>query len=106
MSRENSTNAAAIARIMEQFCAGSGQLVNKEKSHVLFSKNTSARIRKEIKSTIGLKNLKDGALYLGNNLIIDINKYKEFRRLKDKVQVCSEGWNAQLLSKVGKVTLI
>lgn len=106
MCRANKTNVVAITRIIEQLCKGLVQLVNRNKSHVLFSKNTTTRTRSVIKSTLGLKDLKEGALYLGNNLIFGRNITKELGRLKEKVQNRIEGWQAQLLSKVGKVTLI
>lgn len=86
MYKANFTNATAIANFVEQLWARQGQLVNKEKSHVLFSKNTNVRIQKEIKCTLSLKDLKDGALYLENNLIIGRNGAKEFKKLKERIQ--------------------
>ncbi|KAH7538465.1 hypothetical protein FEM48_Zijuj03G0202200 [Ziziphus jujuba var. spinosa] len=45
-------------------------------------------------------------VYLGSSLIIGWNKSKEFFKLKDWVRGTLEGWNKQLLSKAGKVTLL
>ncbi|CAN1215741.1 hypothetical protein LINPERPRIM_LOCUS354 [Linum perenne] len=37
-----------ISQCLERFCAASGQLVSKEKSHIFFSKNTSFGMRRNI----------------------------------------------------------
>lgn len=81
-------------------------MVNKDKSHVFLSKNSPVKIQKQINSALGLKDLKEGTVYLGNSLVMGIYKAKEFGRFKDKVQSRLEGWQAHILSRAGKGSLI
>lgn len=106
MCKANQSNANAIATIIESFCVKSGQMVNKDKSHILFSKNTSARTRLTVKCTLSLKDLRNDGICLGNNFIMGKSNVKEIGRLKDRVQSRLEGWKAQLLFRAGKATLI
>lgn len=104
--RANMLNATAVADVVEQFCCWLGQQVNKDKSHVLLSKNTNRLLKKIIEEKLSLKDLRANSLYLCNNLVFGRNKSKEFGRLKDRIQNRLEGWQTQLLSRVGKETLI
>lgn len=76
-----------------------------EKSSIFLSKNMTSSMKRKIRS-IGLKEVHNNTIYLGNFLIIGRSKVCEFGRLKDKVHACLENWKNILLSKVGKVTLI
>lgn len=54
-----------------------------------------------IKSIFGVKEI-----YLGSSLLMNRNKSKDFKVLKDRVNLRLEGWNRNLLSKAGKDSLI
>lgn len=72
----------------------------------LFSKNTRPEVKRVIKKILGIKELKNGAIYFGNSFIMGRQKIKEFRRIKDRVQAKVKEWQSQLLSRAGKATLI
>lgn len=104
--RANNENVQALLGCLETYCSWSGQAINTEKSSVMISCNTAAPIKRFTKDTLGLKNLGDYVVYIGNKLVIGKNKSKEFNRLKERLQVRLEGWRSQLLSRARKATLI
>lgn len=80
--------------------------MNEEKFNILFSKNTVGQVKKQIKQVLEIKEMRPQSIYLGNSLVLGNNKRKEFCKIKKKVLNRVQGWNAQLLSKAGKTTLI
>lgn len=56
---------------------------NSEKSSVIFSGKLCSKLKHIIKAELGFKEMKEGAIYLGNTLIFGKSKIKEFNRLKD-----------------------
>lgn len=80
--------------------------MNEEKFNILFSKNTAGQVKKQIKQVLEIKEMRPQSIYLGNSLVLGNNKRKEFCKIKKKVLNRVQGWNAQLLSKAGKTTLI
>lgn len=77
-----------------------------EKSNIMFSCNTPLLVKRNIIDLLGLNEMGDKTVYLGNLLIFGKNKSKDFSCLKDRLQAQLEGWRSQLLSKAGKATLI
>lgn len=104
--RENSAKTNVLAKSFNCYCRWSGQLANKDKSHVWFSKETSQEVKEEIRTILEFKELKKGIIYLGNSLLISRQKVKEFNKLKERVQRRLEGWQNKLLPTTGKATLI
>lgn len=63
--------------------------------------------RTKLKSKmVSIKEMHKKLVYLGNNVILSINKSKDFKSLKDQISSRLEGWNQHLLSKVWKITFI
>lgn len=104
--RANVKNARAIWDCIDKFCSWSGQQVNRDKSSILFSTETSRETRRRISEIWGLRRMKENLIYLGNALILWRNNRRNFDRLRDQLQVRLEGWQSKLLSKAGKATLI
>ena len=84
----------------------SGQLVNKEKSSVMFSKNTSEEIKSAFVLSLDLAAETQNEKYLGLPVFIGNSKVKTFSYLKDRVWKRIRGWKEKLLSKAGKEVLI
>lgn len=101
MSRANVTEAKAIQRCFNLYCNWLGQRANKEKSSIMFSKNTDRRERKGVLDVMGFKEMKHDSIYLGNYFVFSKNKTKDFSKLKEKVTTRLESWNGHLLSKAG-----
>jgi hypothetical protein len=54
----------------------SGQVINKDKSSILFSSNMARRVRDEMKATLSISQEKWGERYLGLPVSIGISKKK------------------------------
>jgi hypothetical protein len=93
-------NAREVQRILNVYERCSGQMINKEKSSVLFSKNTIQEKREEVKSILNINKEGHSGKYLGLPVYIGKSKSKTFAYLKERIWRCIQGWKEKLLSKV------
>lgn len=89
--RADSKNTKVVASCLDLYCFWSSQYANLEKSHILFSKNTSLANKKVVKMILGLKEMTGESIYLGNSLIFGQKILRDFNRLKEKLQERLEG---------------
>ena len=91
--------------VLTTFCQLSGQKVSKEKSRILFSKNTSKKPRRAICGSMGMLETQKFDKYLGFSL-----KFAECGAMNFNfiihLQGKLAGWQASLLSLAGRRTLI
>ncbi|PKI65221.1 hypothetical protein CRG98_014370 [Punica granatum] len=104
--RATKANIRNVKSILDKFCSWSGQEVNRAKSGLFFSKNTMADERRNAKSIIGIRKLKDNSKYLGNPLFIKRKRKESFQFLIDKIKSKLASWKAKSLSWAGRATLI
>lgn len=104
--KANKRNAQEVQRILDEYEKCSGQMINREKSSVLFSKNTKEQYKEEVKTFLKIKKEGNSGKYLGLPFYIGKSKSKTFAYLKDKIWKCIQGWKEKLLSKAGKEILI
>ena len=83
-----------------------GQNLNKEKTSLFLSKNTSKEVQEQVKSQFGAKIIKHHEKYLGLPPLIRKGKRKAFNRIKDLVGRKIAEWKGKLLSNVGREILI
>lgn len=104
--KATSVCADAVSRVLTNYCAASGQLVNFSKSCIFFSKKCDMAIREDIKRKVGMTNESITDRYLG--LPTDVGRAKEgkFKYLKDRVWKRVQGWMEKTLSVGGKEVLI
>ena len=104
--KATSVCADVVSRVLTNYCAASGQLVNFSKSCIFFSKKCDMAIREDIKRKVGMTNESITDRYLG--LPTDVGRAKEgkFKYLKDRVWKRVQGWMEKTLSVGGKEVLI
>jgi hypothetical protein len=102
----NAESAAVVNSILQMYEASSGQVINREKSSIMFSPNTPRWAKEIIMQTLGLGLEAHGGKYLGLPLYIGRSKAKCFEYLKEKIWKRIQGWKERFLSAAGKETLI
>ena len=90
---------------MNIYATCSGQIINKEKSAIMFSKNTPSQEKKEVMSALRVSNETISEKYLGLPVFIGKSKSKVFQYLKERISRKIQGWKERMLSCAGKEIL-
>uniref|UniRef100_A0A803P208 Reverse transcriptase zinc-binding domain-containing protein n=1 Tax=Cannabis sativa TaxID=3483 RepID=A0A803P208_CANSA len=101
-----SQSSEAINRILHLYFQASGQSVNRDKSSILFSPNTSPDTQSQFRSSLLLNGEGFISKYLGVPHCIGRVKNSIFHYLIQKVSSKLNVWNEKLFSRAGKETLI
>ncbi|XP_074297592.1 uncharacterized protein LOC141628333 [Silene latifolia] len=99
-------NLDFLMNIIDEYCAASGQCLNKDKSSILFSPNCSLMTVKKCLTEFKFAPKHDLGKYLGLPTSIGSSKRDLFKFLVDKNKRRLSFWNNILLSSAGKLTLI
>ena len=102
----NTNSVHEMNRIFSTYEACSGQAINKEKSAILFSKNTKLEDKSEVMNKMCITKEGFSGKYLGLPVYIGKSKTKAFHYLKEKIWSKLQGWKEKMLSKAGKEILI
>ncbi|XP_073355407.1 uncharacterized protein [Aegilops tauschii subsp. strangulata] len=99
-------SVVALQHVLQLYEVCSGQIVNYEKSSVMFSKNTRHSQKKEVLDTLKIRAEARTERYLGLLVYVGQARKKIFEYLKDRIWQKIQGWQERLLSKMGKDVLI
>ena len=91
---------------LEKYCAWSGQVINRCKSGLIFSKMVNLNQRQRLKEALRMKKLQDNAKYLGAPLFTTRSRAKDFNYLQERLESRLNGWRSKSLSWAGRCTLI
>ena len=94
-----------IKRVLNNFCASSGQIVSDAKTLVCFSKNVAKNKGKLLGEALGFTVSSNLGKYLGVPLLHTRVNGSTYSDIVEKVNKRLSGWNASSLSLVGRVTL-
>jgi hypothetical protein len=83
-----------------------GQVINKEKSSILFSKNCGQERKLDFMAALDLSQEARSDKYLGLPVYMGRSRSKMFAYLKDRVWKRIQGWKEKLLSRAEKETVI
>ncbi|KAL0392972.1 UNVERIFIED_CONTAM: hypothetical protein Sradi_2520000 [Sesamum radiatum] len=106
LSSASSATSRAILDVLEIYRHASGQELNFVKSSVAFSKNTKSEVHRLIADTLQIRMENKMELYLGLPSKVARSKKDLFATIRDRVWQRISGWNAKLLSQVGKDVII
>ena len=95
-----------LQRFLGVYEKASGQQLNRTKTSLFFSSNTSKDVQEEIKTRFGAQIIKQHEKYLGLPSLIGRNKRTTFNAIKEKLGKVLVGWKEKLLSKMRKEVLI
>ncbi|WVZ70076.1 hypothetical protein U9M48_018774 [Paspalum notatum var. saurae] len=104
--RANRENAMQLQSILDMYESCSGQVINREKSAVMFSKNTGDAYRVVVKRAMHIEKEIVNERYLGLPVSVGQSKTKTFSYLKERVWKRIQGWKEKMLSRAGKEILI
>ncbi|XP_027086455.2 uncharacterized protein [Coffea arabica] len=98
--------AVQLMQVLEEYGRASGQLINKEKSSIFFSKNVKGRRKEEVlKELEGMREVHQSK-YLGLPMVIGRSKRQVFEFIRQKAIKRIGGWKEKLLSQAGNETLL
>lgn len=69
--KANPDNCWAIKKVLQEFCHDSGEMVNFDKSHVIFSPNTPSTFVRLMRNPLGVSNKPTIGTYLGCPMEVD-----------------------------------
>lgn len=83
--KANRCNAEVVKEILRLYEKCSGQVINRDKSTVMFSANTSDNMKHNFLNLLGIQSEAINEKYLGLPVYIRRSKPKTFQYLKEKV---------------------
>nr|XP_027087685.1 uncharacterized protein LOC113709127 isoform X1 [Coffea arabica] len=99
-------DARQLMRILEVYGKASGQLINKEKSLVFFSRNVNERQKEEVLQSLeGMQHVQQSK-YLGLPLVVGRSKRQVFDFVRQRTVNRLKGWKEKLPSQAGKEVLL
>ncbi|XP_075636851.1 uncharacterized protein LOC142609107 [Castanea sativa] len=95
-----------VLEILKKYEEASGQKMNRSKTSLFFSKAIPEEVKHEIKAALGVPEILHYEKYLGLPSLLGRGKKESFDYIKEKVWRKLQGWEAKLLSQVGREVLI
>jgi hypothetical protein len=104
--RANSGDIEQINNIITTYQNASGQLVNVNKSEIMFTKHVNNQTRNDIHSLLPMQRVDYFSKYLGVPTHIGRSRNQVFQFIQDRVWKKLKGWKEKNLSYAGRATLI
>ena len=103
--RTSVSECVKLQSILYNYELASGQSINRGKTNIFFSTNTSHQTQ-AIKSFLGIPSIQKFEQYLGLPSLIGRAKKKSFSVIKERIWKKLKGWKEKLLSQAGREILI
>ena len=95
-----------IQKLLSCYERASGQMLNRCKTGLFFSKSTASEIQNQIKDSLGVQDIKHYEKYLGLPALVGKSKRASLNFIKERVWAKLQGWKEQLLSQAGREILL
>jgi hypothetical protein len=92
--------------LLERYERASGQKINREKTSIFFSKNTSPEAKEEILSGVGADHVQHFERYLGLPALVGRSRVSSFNYIKGRIWAKLNGWKEKFLTHAGKEILL
>jgi hypothetical protein len=106
LMKADMNNATSLQRVLDTYCANSGQLVSLAKSSIFFSPNTNALLRDEICDALHIDTEALSDKYLGLPALVGADRSDCFEHFIDRIIQRINGWKEKQLSIGGKEILL
>ena len=106
LMRAKKEDAHVLKHILEIYERALGQVINKDKSSIMFSPNTTDCIKGEMRKELSIVQEARSEKYLGLPISVGKSRKKAFEYIKQRIWAKIQGWQEKLLSKAGKEILI
>jgi hypothetical protein len=106
LMKADMTNATSLQRVLDTYCANSGQLVSLAKSSIYFSPNTLVLMRADICATLHIDTEDIFDKYLGLPALVGADRSDCFRHFIERIIQRINGWKEIILSIGGKEILL
>ena len=97
---------SSLNKVLHEYCAMFGQLVNFRKSSIQISNNIQTATKRRLGEALNILLSNDIRKYLRSLIIQDRVKRSTFFEVVPKSQKKLAAWKARFLSRAGKITLI
>ncbi|XP_027174297.1 uncharacterized protein LOC113773895 [Coffea eugenioides] len=104
--KANQQQATELMRVLQVYATGSGQLINLDKSSILFNKNVSPVEKQEICQIMGNMQQVSQGKYLGLPMVVTRTKEQIFGFIRTNIQQRLLKWKNRLLSAAGKEIML
>ena len=92
--------------ILALYEAASSQAINRQKTTLFFSPNTSRREREEIQNLLGAQVMNNCEKYLGLPMVGGKSKVGTFKEVQERITKRVLGWKEKTISKAGREVLL
>ncbi|XP_040998968.1 uncharacterized protein LOC121244821 [Juglans microcarpa x Juglans regia] len=104
--KANAIEWGKLFGLLRAYESASGQILNLEKTSIIFSKNTSRDTQQYILSIDGVRNGMSYEKYLGLPSVVGKNKAKTFKRILDSIRAKVSNHRVKMLSQAGNEIFI
>jgi hypothetical protein len=104
--KAETNNATSLQRVLDTYCANSGQLVSLAKSSIFFSPNTNVLLRAEVCEALHIDTVALSDKYLGLPALVGADRSDCFEHFIERIIQRINGWKEKILSVGGKEILL
>ena len=104
--KANAQEWGKIQELLELYERASGQKLNREKTSLLFSKNTPQAAKEHLVNLVGVNPTSCFEKYLGLPSMVGKSRMASFSSIKGRIWERINGWKEKFLSHVGKEVLM
>ncbi|XP_050211979.1 uncharacterized protein LOC126662136 [Mercurialis annua] len=105
-AKANERECRYLKEVIRKYECASGQLVNFDKSEMMFSRGTPTHTRIMIGSIVEVREVAFFKKYLGVPTMIGRSRKPIFAFIRDRIHKRMDGWKENYLSKAGREVLI